>query len=373
MCAAGSSPRHGRTTRGPEYSTPAVHVSPHDDLLNRRAWATSGPRPRRRGGSHGRVLRGRRRRSSSDGQVVRAAGANARSMSAKSTTQPDSSTTSPLDGTATRNECPCKRAHLCSGGTFGPVRRPRRELLEHVHHGIPRYLWVCRLSRHCGCARQYSIARGCARRDAALHRLQEEVGRNRGPRTAREHRRLARLHQLELVAARHDHIGAGLRLMHTSRCRGARAPCRSVSMAISNSCACNASSAASSSCNNGRHQCTRRNASHAHCRRCGRSSIAPVNGHRQDIGPLRSPYRRTGTRGRPMFLAPVQRLQTGESDTNTAGRPGVRAFALQRREDLLHGHSPLRRVPRGSSIPASANPFAAQPARVARAARRGVV
>ena len=35
------------------------------------------------------------------------------------------------------------------------------ELAEDFHavaHGIPRYLWVCRLSCHLGCSRQYSTA-----------------------------------------------------------------------------------------------------------------------------------------------------------------------------------------------------------------------
>ena len=32
------------------------------------------------------------------------------------------------------------------------------ELAEDLHHAIPRYLWVCRLSRHWGWDRQYSTA-----------------------------------------------------------------------------------------------------------------------------------------------------------------------------------------------------------------------
>ena len=39
-----------------------------------------------------------------------------------------------------------------------PVGRLEGELAEDLHHAIPRYLWVCRLSRHCGWARQYSTA-----------------------------------------------------------------------------------------------------------------------------------------------------------------------------------------------------------------------
>ena len=39
--------------------------------------------------------------------------------SAKSRTQPDCSSTGPSMCTPTRNECPCSRAHLCPGSTFG--------------------------------------------------------------------------------------------------------------------------------------------------------------------------------------------------------------------------------------------------------------
>src|SRR5262249_30292669 len=39
-----------------------------------------------------------------------------------------------------------------------PVRGLEGELAEDLHHAIPRYLWVCRLSRHRGCARHYSTA-----------------------------------------------------------------------------------------------------------------------------------------------------------------------------------------------------------------------
>src|SRR5262249_557665 len=44
----------------------------------------------------------------------------------------------------------------------GDVRQPvgslEGELAEDLHQGIPRYLWDCTLSCHCGLARQYSTA-----------------------------------------------------------------------------------------------------------------------------------------------------------------------------------------------------------------------
>src|SRR5262245_15572018 len=53
-----------------------------------------------------------------------------------------------------------KSPTLVAGGHVRePVCRLKRELLEDLHHGIPRSLWVCTLSRQLGWARQYRTAR----------------------------------------------------------------------------------------------------------------------------------------------------------------------------------------------------------------------
>ena len=82
-------------------------------------------------------------------------------------------------------------ARTCGpAGTFGkPVRGLEAELLEDLHHGMPRYLWVWRLSRQCGWV-EAVLDRGGGVRLAvgAVHRLQEEVVEVETRRSAPGHR-----------------------------------------------------------------------------------------------------------------------------------------------------------------------------------------
>ena len=147
-------------------------------------------------------------------EAVDAAGCMAHLMSAKSMTQPAVLVDSPATWTATRYEWPWSRAHLWPvGHVRQAVGRLERELLEDLHHGIPRYLWVCRLSRHCGWVEAVLDGGvGVARRGPG-----RPSAAGRSGRTSRSLERLPGaapawgIHELQLVARSQDEFGAGLR------------------------------------------------------------------------------------------------------------------------------------------------------------------
>src|SRR5690606_23132585 len=103
---------------GPAYRQPEVQVSWTTTALNR---GTVG-----RSRSQIQIARRSLVGLSSPGTSLRQwwsscsySGRNAALMSAKSITQPVSAPGSPLTCSSIRNECPCRRAHLCPAGTFG--------------------------------------------------------------------------------------------------------------------------------------------------------------------------------------------------------------------------------------------------------------
>ena len=227
-------------------------------------------------------------------------------------------------------------------------------------HGIPTSLCVCRLSRHCGCCRQYSTARRCCARSPGRPSAAGRNGGSRARRSARAALRL-RIDQLQLVApsaaraARRpwadadpvDARGRGLRAVGLDRDLEA-AGVQRVDQAVV--------------------ELQQRLAAGAHHKR-PRARHAPraASARAMRVGQRRRRRRTARRRGRRCPRSrcrrswqtacarsssrPVHRLQPAKRQ-NTAGRPALRALALQRVEDLLD------RVAHGASAPAAPAPLA---------------
>ena len=241
-------------------------------------------------------------------------------------------------------------------------------------------LCVCRLRRHCGCARQYASAALRVGAACVARRRPSAGGRTPRSRATRSapaaHPRALRIDELELVAVREHERRVGLGA-HADPvdARRVRAACRSSRRRPRSRARAARRSPAASSWSSGsppvqttsgrpptRGRRSRAASARARRRRARRRSRTCRRPDRR----RRSRCRRTGRRRAARSASrPVHRLQP-EKRQNTAGRPAFAPLALQRVEDLLDGVRPCADVSvarraayarRDRATPASAKPF----------------